>query len=157
MKIITSESLLKLNFAKQMPKRLIYNPGKSFCYNLFDCTNRKLVGEMIAYPIDCYETEGYKNIINGKSYHIASLCAYEKNRGYGSDLINFAKQQSYKNGCEGRVSLLAYNFGVSPHTFYKKMGFVSNIPMLNKFLDKCVRRNITQEFLDEVEMYLPNK
>lgn len=157
MKISTSKSLLKLNFAKQMPKRLIYNPGNSYYYNLFDCTSKKHVGEMVAYPKDCFETECYKDIKNGKTYHIATLRAFEEHKGYGSDLINFAKHKSYDNDCEGRVSLIAYNFGVSPHTFYKKMGFVSNIPILNKFLDKCIRRNITHEFLDAVEMYLPNK
>ena len=66
------------------------------------------------------------------------------NKGYGSVLINFAKNYSKKIGCNGYVVLKAdssFTPNRVPHLFYRKQGFSSFDPITDKKMDKFIRKN----------------
>lgn len=173
-------SLLFIKPLKTMPDRLIYKTkttiqdcihskdskvGKypAYIYNMVDVKNGgKFVGKMIAAPI-LYQNPSmrfYQIPAPYKSFYIELLKTFERGNGYGKEFINFAKIESKKYGCEGRIHLIAsrlYDRLRPPHVFYKKCGFISKSALMNAYLDNCIKLNRPIGFAmsDNLDMFMP--
>jgi hypothetical protein len=154
MQIMPHNSLLAQKPLKQIPKGIIYRISNSNVYKLADVRNCEYVGRMIAGKKP--STKFYNlNPFTNDVLHIYSLEIKNKHIGWGTCLLNHAKRESYTRGCEGRLTLGAYNPRKSPHTFYRKNGFVCEHKYMDKYLDKCIANNIIPSHLPLEEMYLP--
>ena len=101
----------------------------------------------------------YKCDLPYKALHIGAINIFPKYRGkgYGSDFIKFAKRESYKQGCDGKVSLVAYFPGRAPHLFYYKKGFITPDKKLNDYFDNCIKTGQTFSDFSAQDMFLPLK
>lgn len=127
-KAIGTDSILKTRTIQKLPETLIYS--RQSHYKAFSTKNGNLLGEMIAYPITLEHTSlYYPNTKNKfKCLYIDELIANVKKHGIGKALIDVAKKESYKKGCDGRINLVAScidESNISPQTFYYKMGFTT--------------------------------
>ena len=127
---------------KQFPKGLIYKVPNRSSYRLVDSKTGNLVGKMQAFPVDGYIYSYYNLNRDEKIFRIYSLDIEEneQNKGWGKYFIDFAKKESYRQGCEGRCNLVAYNPWKSPHIFYKKQGFITPEKGFNKTLDEYIEK-----------------
>ena len=141
-----------------LPKGLIYYSKENGEYRLIDMTAKKFVGKMFAADIDTEYDDFYKLNPGQKIFHIFTLEIDElhKNKGWGSYLVDFAKKESYKRNCEGRLSLISYNYDNPPHAFYKKQGLVTTDEKVNKELDDCIKYGVRSCTREALSMYLPN-
>ncbi len=127
-KALGVDSVLRTKSLKTLPETLTF--CKNSHYNLFSTKDGSLLGEMIAYPItlekNAFYYPGAKKSFN--CFYIDELIANVKKHGIGRTLINIAKKESYKKGCNGRINLVATcidDSKISPQTFYYKMGFTT--------------------------------
>lgn len=168
-------SILNRKPLQQVPKELIYTlkavatdftTGKSRIvnvHNMADTATGHYVGQMVTQArkkVDC--TYIYPNKITCDALEIIRLIMEERRMGYGSKFIEFAKHESRKKGCEGRVFALAsrlYDRNHPSHIFYRKKGFTSVNPKINKILDECIEqgKDLDIEYADNLFMYLPVK
>ena len=155
MNLSLNKSILNTKPLKSIPRGLIYHAPKSDMYSLVDLNSKKCVGKKLAYPKSCTNSTFYNVEPNGKTFHIYSLKISEKNQGWGSYFIKFAKNESIRRNCKGRVSLVAFYPGKAPHIFYKKQGFVTKDKNLNSYLDKCIQEKYNPAYLNAVDMFIP--
>ena len=125
-------------------------------YCLAETKTGKMIGRMCAFPVD-NNKRIYNIPENAKNYRIYSLEIKESERkkGWGTYFMNFAKKQSYNEGCEGRLYLVAYNSVRAPHCFYKKQGLVAIDKMVDKKLSNCTTQHINSMWRPPCDMYLP--
>lgn len=153
----TTKSILFTKPIKKMPKGLIYNHKNKDIYKLISLKNKKVVGEMRAYPIKNNKTYYKNEQKNDTIFHISSLeiLPKEQRKGWGEIFINFAKKESFNKNCKGKISLIAYNYETSPQAFYRKHGFVTLDDKTNKILDEYVENHWIPFHWDAMKMYLP--
>lgn len=154
---LTTKSILLTKPIKEMPKGLIYNHKNKDIYKLISLKDKKVVGEMRAYPIKNDKLYYKSEQENDTIFHISSLEIFEKmrNQGWGGLFIDFAKKESFNKNCKGKISLVAYNYEKSPHAFYKKQNFVTLDDETNRILDVYVENHWIPFHWDAMEMYLP--
>lgn len=141
---------------KKVPNELIYNYKNKNIYTMYDLKTQKVVGTMFSKPLELNTSNFYQDTkIPYNSYHICELEIFEKLKGFGKKFINFAKRQSFRENCEGRVTLVAYNENKAPHIFYRKQGFTTNDEKVNSTLDEAIKNYESIKYLNSVEMYLP--
>jgi hypothetical protein len=140
-----------------LPKGVIFSQPYSGLYNLISLKDKRLVGTMSAISIINDGSYYPRKTKNDKIFHIFSLNIKPQNRkkGWGEYFIKFAKNESFKCNCHGRISLVAYNYDVSPHAFYYKQGFVTLDEDTNKTLAEHVKNHWIPFHWDAMEMYLP--
>lgn len=144
--------------ASTLPRGLIYHSPNSRFYNLLDVKNNNFVGYMIAFPQNCTKSSLYFNVEpNAEAFRVYKLKIFEKRKGWGTYLMDFAKRESYKQGCKGRLSLVAYNSQKPPHVFYKKIGLVTKSARQNQILDEYIANGIEPRYLDAMDMFVPIK
>ena len=170
------QAILLTKPLKEMPRRIIYkSPDKypvigtvnginvdAHVFNMVDLETNEVVATMKAGPVNYKnkKREIYPMTTPYKSYYIAYIESIDSGLGYGTDLINLAKSESKKNGCEGRVHLTASRNLTPrrpPHLFYRKRGFESVSPYINEIMDFCISigKQLPVEYADNIEMYLP--
>ena len=170
------QSILQTKPLQKMPSRLIYktpdvypvyasvNGAKTYAhvYNMVNLETRELVAIMKAGAVTYSKKKPkiYPMKTPYKSYYVAYLESVDSGLGYGTEMINLAKIESRKQGCEGRVHLTAsrvYTPQRPPHLFYRKQGFVAVCPYINEIMDFClsIGRQLPVEYADNIEMYLP--
>lgn len=122
---------------RKIPQRLIYKYSDNEHYSMFDKNNGQLLGRMKAYTElnDFY----FEPFTLTKSFFIARLDAFVKNQKVGTDFINFAQKESFKQNCYGRVSLSSGNIKRPPHIFYRKLGFDSRNREKISFVDEAIQ------------------
>jgi len=140
---------------KNIPKGLIYQSPKSETYYLASTETGKCVGRMYAYAKDCTNSAFYEVEPNGKTFHIYSFEIYDQRKGWGTYFANFAKKESFKQGCKGRTSLVAFNSDKSPHVFWKKQGFRAKNKGTDKLLEHYVKTGVSPWYMPAEDMYLP--
>lgn len=138
-----------------IPKGLIYRHLQNN-YSLAETKTGDLIGTMHAGATKFDPNGLYKKGDEDKIFHIYSLNIKpeKQNQGWGKYFINFAKAEGLKEGCEGRMSLVAYNEYISPHLFYWKQGFRSLDEKINKLMEFYIRKNRSFYF-DALAMYMP--
>lgn len=129
-------SLAKAYKPTPLPRTLIYNPPNTEIFRMIRTKNPKQVGHMSLYS-------GKKD--DKDYFFIGLLLIFNKREGYGTEFINFAKNYSKQNNCNGRLILKAdatvadpHN---APHVFYRKQGFTSDDKKAIKNIDKHIRKN----------------
>ena len=145
----------KINF---LPKGLFYQNNINY-YTLADARTGEFIGRMKASATTYDPNNLYKKKNNDLIFHIFSfeITQEKQDKHWGTYLMNFAKGESYRQNCEGRISLVAYNKDSSPHPFYWKQGFKSKNEETNEFLKRLTEGEKTPYFLDATAMYLPEK
>ncbi len=151
---------IKRKTIKTFPKALIYHQLKSpqDRFILFP-TNKSEFGKHVI--MECA-----KEFINRKDIgYTASLCIDKListccGKGYGTEMLNFAKFYSKKTGCNGFLHLFAdgcYNPHRLPHIFYRKYGMSTIDPKIDKKLDKLIAKNKNATYKDfkTEKMYYP--
>lgn len=139
------------------PKGLIYKHRDGVLHTLMDTSTGNYVGKMSIILRPCNNLSFYNNLQDVSTLHVYSLKIEEKNKGWGSYFIDYAKQESYRRGCNGRCSLVAHHSGRSPHLFYKKKGFVTTNEAYNNYLDECIRTGKPLYYEKAVNMFIPVK
>ncbi len=135
--------------------------GPLFQYRMADTRYGSMVGEMFGRPVtETMFSEYYPIMSNYNSFYIEKLIINDKGLGYGSKFINFAKSESLKLGCGGKVHVTAsriYSPKNPPHLFYRKNGFTSRDTGKIAYFDKCIKKHkqISPEMADNLAMYLP--
>lgn len=157
--ISTIQSSLLSKQIRNFPKNLIYNPPSKPDRYYMANSKGEYVGNMCAFARQRYESSFYQTDLPYKTLHISSLEILEKywGKGYGSDFIDFAKKESYRQGCEGRVSLVAFYPGRPPHLFYFKKGFITPNQKENERFEKHIKNGEPLYYYNAVDMFLPLK
>ena len=140
-----------------LPKGLVYKYMRND-YSLAETATGKLIGTMNAGATTFDPNYLYKKKEpEDKIFHIYSIKIKkgEQYKGWGKYFMDFAKSECYKEGCEGRMSLVAYNRDCSPHIFYWKQGFRSNDNKTNHIIEHCLKKHQEPFFLEATAMYLP--
>ena len=86
---------------RKLPNSIIYNSPKAPSKFLMCNKQGEYVGLMILSVRERYKSSFYKCDLPYKTLHIGSIDILSKYRGkgYGSAFIDFAKRESYKQGC----------------------------------------------------------
>ena len=141
---------------KELPKSLIYKVPTIGCYRMFETKTGNYLGEMRAFTEKnirkIYDMDEDSQIYRVYSLKIKSS---ERHKGWGTCFMNFAKRQSYRTGCEGRMFLIAYNPLRAPQIFYKKLGFAAVDKSVDKVLDNCIKTNVQPLSHPACMMYMP--
>ena len=114
---------------------------------MVDLSIGRYIGKIKITPTELKKSKFYQNDKPIKSLYINDLwiVPFFRKKNAGSDFIKFAKHLSKKNGCEGRIYTLAYNYdnpGKAPHKFWRKQGFASASQKENQILDFIIENNI---------------
>lgn len=149
--------MLKFPPIKQapFPKGIIYHFKERNHYLLADSKSGNLVGEISLMKRPCDNLSFYNTEPGAPTLHIYSLYVHARGKGWGDYLIDFAKGESYRQGCEGRCSLVAHHSGRAPHTFYKKKGFITTDEAYNNFLDDCNAQGRILYYAPAKSMFIP--
>ena len=127
---------INVNIRKNLPKTLIYKAPKSDSFVLFTTKKPKVVGRMKMFPFSVKSSEGM---------YISSIETYPKRQGFGTDLINFAKNYSKQQGYKGNLSAdagLTFQDMKNPsHLFFRKQGFICDDNRLLKKMDSFIEQN----------------
>lgn len=119
--------------------------GKSSKYEIYDITNKKLLGDMIITPLeDCV--------------FIDSVSVKDKNKGVGKFLLKKASEESLNLGLNGHLELLAscgYDNQKPPHLYYRKQGFKTLSKIYNLLLDLYIKTglNLPRFLAFNIKMY----
>ena len=161
---------------KEIPRRIIYkspdvypvyasvNGAETYAhvYNMVNLETREFVATMKAGAVTYKKKKPtiYPIKTPYKSFYVSYLESVDSGLGYGTEMINLAKIESKKLGCEGRVHLTAsrvYSPQRPPHLFYRKQGFQSVSSYINDIMDFCISvgKQLPVEYADNIEMYLP--
>ena len=128
---------LNTNINRKIPKTLIYKAPKSDSFVLFTTTQKpKVVGQMKMFPFSVKSCRGM---------YISSIETNPKRKGYGTDLINFAKSYSKQKGFQGNLSTdagLTFKDMENPsHLFFRKQGFFCDDKRLLERMDCFIAQN----------------
>lgn len=129
----------------KLPNRLVY--GNKNQYRMVDLSTGEYIGKLKVTPTELKNNQFYKNQEPIKSLYINDLwiVPFFRRKNFGSEFVKFAKNLSYKEGCKGRLYLLAYNYDnpyQAPHKFWRKLGFSSASEKENKILDFIIENDI---------------
>ena len=106
------------------------------------------------------ETDSLELKTEKPSLYIDFLKSYERNKGYGTKLLNYAILLSKELGCDGNIYLNATEVlspKSVPHIFYRKFGMNTGNKNIDKKLDKFIRKgkNATEKDFQSINMYYP--
>ncbi len=140
-----------------LPKGLIYKFAEDDVYRLIETKTGNLIGEMIATPEKYEYQKIYRMLPSEKIFriHLFEIKGFYRRMKWGCYFFNFAKNESYKQGCEGRLSLNAYNPTSPPQIFYKKQGLVAVDKKVDKSLDLYLKNGYGVIDTSPCEMFLP--
>lgn len=101
--------------------------------------------------------DGKNNVPSLYVWFISSNCS---GKGFGSEMLDFARHYSKKIGCLGNLHLtsdVAFTPHRIPHIFYRKFGMSTKSAAIDKKLDKFIEAGkiATYKDFDNVDMYYP--
>ncbi len=143
-------------------KRLLTEPVRrrfSYRYNVMFSTKTGKKQAIMSY-VPTFSFPKGKPV---KSLYISYLYSFESGHGYGTKMLNFARNCSIKEGCGGRfhldasISLLPQKV---PHIFYRKYGMTTYNKKLDKKIDKFIKQGKTatsSDFSDIAMYYNPQE
>lgn len=149
---------------KKIPEYLLYKgiqKNSRFSYEIFNIGSTKTqsqLGQMVCHKSNISLRKNY----NGPILIIDFITTKIHDKGYGSILLNFAKQYSKKIGCNGYIVLKADSSFTPkriPHLFYRKQGFSSFDPITDRKMDRFIRKNKNatyKDFMATIMHYPPN-
>ncbi len=159
---------------QKMPRFLIYSKRN---IKMFDLTQKKSVivdihkmadtqsgiyaGEMITRPLKNFKCEEiYPEEKTCNVLKVELLKIEPQRNGYGKEFLKFAQAESIKQGCNGKVFLVAsriYDPKHPCHIFYRKQGYTSTDNYINYMLDLSIKNHskLSYEYADNLLMYKP--
>lgn len=148
---------------KNLPKFLFYQRKinnykhtKEYEYVAFSTKNPKIWGELIIHKTTMQHRKDY----SGSTLCIDLIKSKETNHRLGTEMIDFAKNYSIRNGCNGYLILRA-DGSLSPQRvpqiFYRKQGFSTLDDKIDKSMDKFIKNKSNATIKDFVVdiMYYP--
>ena len=147
-------------YTKTLPKKFLYL--RSLCtltspalldYVMFKPNSKRLAANIVLKKTDKIFRPDY----GGKSLVVEYVAAYRHDNGDGTSLINFAKNFSKKNGCNGYLVLDAdpsFTPNRVPHIFYRKQGFTTLNEKIDKKMDEFIKENKTATYMDFLSMLM---
>lgn len=151
------------NCSKKIPEYLFYsqtlNKEKSIeSHRMINSKTGKYLGEIITYPQDFY----YFNLeVPGlRSLYIDRLSVFNRNKGFGTKFLNFARVVSKQKGCNGRLHLISsdcYDKEKPPHIFYRKYGFDSRDLKKLEEVDDAISQPNKKFTFNSIAMFFPPK
>ncbi len=160
--------------AKKLPRCLIYKHEnvtvphtfpktdfKSSLYKMADTKTGEYVGHMFAHPERKYvNDEIYPLVHKCDALSIDRLVINKKQRhkGYGTEFVKFAENESKNKNCNGRVFLVASAASEEKepsHMFYRKKGFKTIYAEVNDKLDRFIVNGFNEKGFEPFYMYLP--
>lgn len=159
---------------QQVPKFLIYSKRDVRMFDvarretvvvdihkMADMENKLYAGEMITRTLKNYTCdEIYPEEKSIDVLKIELLNIAQRRKGYGKEFLKFAQTESKKQGCNGKVFLVAsriYDPNNPCHIFYRKQGYTSTDSYINYMLDRSIRNHskLSYEYADNLLMYKP--
>lgn len=130
----------------KFPRELIYHNSNRYngiensdVYTIFKIDKPKQFARLCCLPATV-DRDGQKNV---KSLYIWRLFSSPVHSGLGTKALDFAKTVSKKDGCNGYFHLDAHG-GFTPHCiphiFYKKYGMNTESDVINKKMDKFIKK-----------------
>lgn len=118
----------------------------------------KLVGEIVCQK----STAQWRDDYLGNCLIINFIKTTKQNKGYGKYLIDFAKNYSKQRGCNGYLLLksdTSFTPHRIPHLFYRKQGFTTLEPKIDKKMDRFIKENKDAKHTDfkSMLMFYPSK
>ena len=116
-------------------------------------------GELLAYMNTEKELIPKEHLLV-PSLYVDILMSVQKGKGYGTQLMNYAKKLSKQLGCGGNIHLVACDeFAPNrpPHIFYKKLGMNTGNYLVDTKIDSFIKKNknaVRGDF-PNIEMYYP--
>lgn len=155
---------IKYNFSKNFPDRLIYHDKYEYFDGYIDqfkmfSTKKSESGKWAI--MRCFPERIDRDYLTDiPSLYIQMLVSNCSGSGFGTSMLNFAKNYSKKLGCGGRFHLSAdVNLMPNrvPHPFYKKYGMNTGVPKIDFKIDRFVEsgKDATYQDFHTVEMYYP--
>ena len=151
-----------IKFQKHIPNNLIYTVKKPLRSGVIRYYSKLIDlqhGRLLAYMNTERELIPKENAIV-PSLYVDIIKSVYKNKGYGTQLMNYAKTLSKKLGCNGNIHLIACNEFDSkraPHIFYKKWGMNTGDYFIDSKIDNFIQRNkkTQKDDFPNIEMYYP--
>ena len=152
-----------LNLKQKLPKVLFYKqPLKSIMrppqevFIAFSTTGDKNYGVLVLHKSTMLHRDDYA----GTSLAIDYIESKNKRSGLGKAMIDFAKNYSKCNDCNGYIVLRADNSidkSCVPHVFYRKQEFTTLDRKIDKKLDSFIKDNksATSDYFSTQLMYYP--
>lgn len=122
-------------------------------------TNKKHFGKWVimkCFP-EYIERDGKNNIPSLYIWRLISNCS---GNGFGTQMLNFARNYSKRLGCNGYLHLSAdgcYTPNRIPHIFYRKYGMSTQSTYIDKRIDKFIKKgkNATYRDFNTMDMFYP--
>lgn len=148
-------------YPKKIPEILYYHKtqGTRQKNNLYNMLSTK-TGEKHGFLVTCIKNNSIKDYYEGNHLFIGFIIASPMGNGFGEKLLNFAKQLSKKNECNGHIQLWAdgsFTPNSVPHLFYRKNGFSTLDKKQDELMDKFIRwgKPATYKDFPNMKMYYP--
>lgn len=133
-----SAKLPEVLFYKRPIKSVMSPPQEEFV--AFSTKGDKNWGEIVLHKSKLQHRKDYE----GDTLAIDFISSNDRQKGLGSAMIDFAKNLSKKNGCNGYLVLRAdssIDKHHVPHIFYRKQGFTTLDNKLDRKLDSFIKDN----------------
>lgn len=155
---------LKCNLPKKIPEKLIIHDKWEYFNSYIDqfrmfSTKKEDFGKLAV--MRCFPEMIKRDLlVDIPSLYVQFLSSNCSGSGFGTAMLDFAKNYSKKIGCGGRFHLsadVAFMPNRVPHIFYRKYGMNTGIPKIDFKLDKFVKlgKNATYKDFNNIEMYYP--
>ena len=149
---------LKRNINKKLPEYLFWEHKD--CFDTWDISMFSTKDPSKTGSMSLVKTT---QPIKGKKMPyilVLMLLSHPRKQGLGTKMLDYAKNFSKRNGCEGRFYLCAdpqFTPKEAPHIFYRKYGMNTGVPEDDKKLDMFIKegRSATIEDFSHQKMYYP--
>lgn len=143
-----------MNSILTRPYKIISDGAYHYCAS----NKGNYLGRVVVAPETVNEfVTFYPGKSNYKSLSIDFIKSDILGKGVGKFLIDFVKDLSHKLGCEGRVHVIAGNFGqktTPPQIFFRKQGFTTANKKHLDIIDQAIKTGDYNCSLGSTPMYL---
>ena len=137
--------------SKRLPKEFLFKSsvyvGEYSRDEVSLVSEGKIKSFMVCHKLNFKLRDDY----DGDTLGIDFLLSNDKGKGYGTKLLNYAKNYSKQLGCNGYICLKAdstLSYYKAPHQFYRKNGFTTLDKVIDKKLDKFNKEGLQGSYLD---------
>ena len=150
-----------LKYPKKIPEILYYHKtqGTYRQNNLYNMLSTK-TGKKHGFLVTWVKNSNLKDYYEGNCLFIGFIITSPTRNGFGEKLLNFAKQLSKKDKCNGHIQLWADGSFMPqnvPHLFYRKNGFSTLDEKIDKKMDKFIKsgKDATHKDFPNMPMFYP--
>lgn len=126
------------NFSYEHSTNRVMHPTQHI-FDFYSNTNK--LGTLVCHKSELKIRPNYDDNVLAIDF----LEVTNKNQGFGTKILKFAKEYSEKIGCKGFMTVKAdssYTPDKIPHIFYRKFGFSTLEKSTDKKMDKFIKQKI---------------